>query len=264
MEAYTAAKAQIVNHQRPTDWTVLNTDDPGSAGLRPTGQVIRFSLMESVEGAYLDGDTLVLSRDGQREVICERGDLRLPGLHNVANVLTACAIASVAGLGVEPMRAACVDFTGVAHRLELVAEIDGVRYINDSIATAPERSMAALAALSGTPIVLLAGGRDKHLPMEEWGRMIVESARALVLFGESAPLIEQAVRDAGIAPERIHQAGTVAAGVSLARRLAQPGDAVVLSPGGTSYDQYQDFEERGADFRASVAALTAAVPGGRA
>jgi UDP-N-acetylmuramoylalanine--D-glutamate ligase len=264
MEAYTAAKAQIVNHQRPTDWAVLNADDPGSAGLRPKGQVIRFSLNRAVEGAYLDGNALVLGRDGQREVICERRDLKLPGLHNVANVLTACSIGSAAGIGVEAMRIACVDFTGVAHRLELVAEVDGVRYINDSIATAPERSMAALAALRGTPVVLLAGGRDKHLPMEEWAHMMVETTRALVLFGEMAPLIEGAASEAGMPPERVHQAGTVSAGVRLARRLAQSGDAVVLSPGGTSYDQYQDFEERGADFRASVAALSAVTSGGRA
>lgn len=264
MEAYTAAKAQIVNHQRPTDWAVLNADDPVSQTVRPKGQVVRFSLNKPVEGAYLDGDTLVLCRAGQREVICDRGDLKLPGLHNVANVLTACAVASVAGIGVEAMRAGCVGFTGVAHRLELVAEIDGVRYINDSIATAPERSMAALAALRGTPVVMLAGGRDKHLPMEDWGRMMAESARALVLFGEMAPLIERAALDAGMPPERVHQAGTVAAGVSLARRLAQPGDAILLSPGGTSYDQYQDFEERGADFRAAVASLTVVASGGRA
>jgi UDP-N-acetylmuramoylalanine--D-glutamate ligase len=264
MAAYTAAKAQIVNHQRTTDWAVLNADDPGSAGLRPPSQVVRFSLQKPVEGAYLDGDALILNRGGQPKVICERGDLKLPGLHNVANVLTACVVASVAGIDIEPMRAACLDFAGVAHRLELGAEVDGVRYINDSIATAPERSMAALAALHGTPIVLLAGGRDKHLPMEEWGRMIADSARSLVLFGESAPLIERAALNAGIAPGRIYQAGTVAAGVSLARRLAQPGDVVILSPGGTSYDQYQDFEERGADFRAAVAALAAVTPGGRA
>ena len=94
--------------------------------------------------------------------------------------------------------------------------------------------------------------------------MMVDTTRALVLFGEMASLIEQAALDAGMPPERIHQAGTVAAGVSLARQLAQPGDAVLLSPGGTSYDQYQDFEQRGADFRAAVGALTAPVPGGRA
>jgi UDP-N-acetylmuramoylalanine--D-glutamate ligase len=169
-------------------------------------------------------------------------------------------VASVAGIDVASMRAASTAFTGVRHRLEVVAEIDGVRYVNDSIATAPERSMAALAAFRGTPVVLLAGGRDKHLPMEEWGRMIAETTRALVLFGEAAPLVERAARDAGMPPGRIHQAGTVAQGVAVARRLAEPGDVVLLSPGGTSYDQYQDFEERGADFAQAVRTLTAGAP----
>jgi UDP-N-acetylmuramoylalanine--D-glutamate ligase len=119
--------------------------------------------------------------------------------------------------------------------------------------------MAALAALRGSPVVLLAGGRDKHLPMEEWGRMIAETSRALVLFGEAAPLVERAAIAGGLLPERIHQAGTVSQGVAIARTLAQPGDVVLLSPGGTSYDQYNDFEERGADFRASVQALASGV-----
>jgi len=257
MEAYTAAKAQIVNHQQPSDWAVLNADDPGSAGLRPSGQVVRFSLQSPVDGAYLDDDALVLQRAGMREVICRRTELQLPGLHNVANVLTACTVANVAGIGLDAMRAGCLDFTGVAHRLELVAEVNGVCYVNDSIATAPERSMAALAALRGTPIVLLAGGRDKHLPMEEWGRMMAETTRAVLLFGEAAPLVERAALAAGVSADRIHQAETVRRGVSMASRLAQPGDVVLLSPGGTSYDQYHDFEERGADFRAAVAAVAA-------
>ena len=132
---------------------------------------------------------LVLSRGG-----AARGDLRArptsscPALHNVANVLAACAIASAAGIGVEAMRAAVPRaFKGVPHRLEMVAELDGVRYVDDSIATAPERSMAGLAALRGTPLVLLAGGRDKHLPMDEWGRDDRESsARRWSLLGEMA------------------------------------------------------------------------------
>ena len=94
--------------------------------------------------------------------------MRRASLHNVANVLTACAVASAAGVGVQAMRAAVTTFAGARHRLELVAEIDGVRYVNDSIATAPERSMAALSVYADTPVVLLAGGRDKHLPMDEF------------------------------------------------------------------------------------------------
>ena len=256
MEAYTAAKSQILAHQRHTDVAVLNADDPGSSGLRPVGQVVRFSIERQVEGAYLDGDQLVLDRGGRRQTICLRSELQLPGLHNVANVLTACAIASAAGFAIEPMRAAATAFTGVRHRLELVAELNGVQYVNDSIATAPERSLAALAVYAGRPVVLLAGGRDKHLPMEEWARVIAGGARALVTFGESAPLIERAARTAGLPSERIHQAGTVDRGVAIARTVARPGDVVLLSPGGTSYDQYQDFEERGDHFAAVVRAAT--------
>jgi UDP-N-acetylmuramoylalanine--D-glutamate ligase len=263
MEAYTDAKRQILAHQRPTDLAVLNADDPGSAGLQPNGQVIRFSIERNVEGAYFENDALLLDRHGHRKVICRRDELQVPGMHNVANVLTACAIASAANIDVADMREAVLAFTGVRHRLELIAEIDGVRYINDSIATAPERSLAALAVYAGTPYVLLAGGRDKHLPMAEWGRAIAAGARALVTFGEAAPLIAEAAVRAGMPSERVHNAGTVDRAVAIARTVAQPGDVVLLSPGGTSYDQYNDFAERGDHFAAVVRAMAAeAAPAG--
>jgi UDP-N-acetylmuramoylalanine--D-glutamate ligase len=196
----------------------------------------------------------VLDRGGQRQAICERADLRAPGLHNVANVLTACALASAADIELEPMRAAATAFTGVRHRLELIAQIDGVQYVNDSIATAPERSMAGLQVYidATTPVVLIAGGRDKHLPMGEWGEMIARTARALVTFGEMAEDVARAAEAGGLSAEKIHQAGTVDRAVAIARRAAQPGDVVLLSPGGTSYDQYQDFEQRGDHFAAVV------------
>jgi UDP-N-acetylmuramoylalanine--D-glutamate ligase len=254
MEAYTAAKAQIVNHQRHDDVSVLNADDSGSSGLRPQSQVIRFSLQQKVDGAYLDGHDLVLDRDGRRETVCQRRDLQAPGLHNVANVLTACAVASAAGIDVEAMRRVATAFTGVRHRLELIAELDGVRYVNDSIATAPERSMAGLAVYEDTPVVLLVGGRDKHLPMESWAELIVGTARDVITFGEMAEQVERAVRDAGLAADHIHPAGTVDRAVEIARCVARPGDVVLLSPGGTSYDQYNDFEERGDHFAAVVRA----------
>jgi UDP-N-acetylmuramoylalanine--D-glutamate ligase len=269
MAAYTAAKAQIVNHQRASDWAVLNADDSGSSGLRPRGHIIRFSLRRPDEndpftGAYLDGDTLVLSRAGRRDVICQRRELQAPGLHNVANVLTACAIASAADIDVSAMRAVATSFTGVRHRLELIAEHEGVKYVNDSIATAPERSMAGLAVYDGTPVILLAGGRDKHLPMDDWGRLIARTARALITFGELAPLVTQAATAAGLPSHSVHQAGTVARAVALARGMARPGDVVLLSPGGTSYDQYQDFEQRGDDFAAAVRATISSATGGAA
>ncbi|MDP8925160.1 MAG: UDP-N-acetylmuramoyl-L-alanine--D-glutamate ligase, partial [Chloroflexota bacterium] len=242
MEEYRDAKANIVAHQSPGDRAILNADDPTSREIAaPHGRLL-FSLERPVAGAYLDEDRLTLDHDGIREVVCRTADLRIPGRHNVANTLTACLLASAAGIGPAAMRAAIEGFTGVAHRLELVAEVDGVRYVNDSIATAPERSLAALAAFAGQPLLLLAGGRDKHLPMEEWGRQIARGVRELILFGEAAPLVERAALAGGMAPERIHHAGTVRRAVELARGLARAGDVVLLSPGGTSYDQYRDFE----------------------
>jgi UDP-N-acetylmuramoylalanine--D-glutamate ligase len=255
MKAYTAAKANILRHQSERDWAVLNADDAGSAGLGTRGRRLQFSLERPVEGAFLESDRLVRHVRDRSETVCRVGDLHLRGRHNLANVLTACAIAAAAGLPVEVMRSAIGSFSGVAHRLELVGEIGGARYFDDSIATSPERSMAALQAFEGEPIILLAGGRDKHLPMDAWGRRIAGSVRELVLFGECATLVEAAARAAGMPPERIHHAGTVDAAVRRTAGLARPGDAILLSPGGTSYDQYQDFEERGAAFAAAVRSL---------
>ena len=153
---------------------------------------------------------------------------------------------------VEAMKNAVVGFRGVAHRLEIVGELDGVIYCNDSIATAPERSMASLRSFD-EPIVLIAGGRDKHLPMEEWGALIRRRVKALVLLGEATPLIERAVLEApGPALPPILKAVTMVEAVDLARGAAKPGDVVLLAPGGTSFDQFKDFEERGDCFRHCV------------
>ena len=132
--------------------------------------------------------------------------------------------------------------------------VDGITYINDSIATAPERSIAALRAID-PPLVLIAGGRDKHLPMGEWARLIGERARAVVLVGEAAPLI-QATLQAERIDVPVSRARSFAEVVPRARELARPGDTVLLSPGCTSFDEFRDYVARGEAFRAAVAELT--------
>jgi UDP-N-acetylmuramoylalanine--D-glutamate ligase len=132
-----------------------------------------------------------------------------------------------------------------------------VRWYNDSIATSPERTAAALRAFDA-PIVLLAGGRDKHLPWDEVAALTLEKARHLILFGEAAGTIEGAVRKAegaGYRATHIHHAGTLALAVELAAEVSQPGDVVLLSPGGTSFDAYTDFVARGEHFRELVQGL---------
>jgi UDP-N-acetylmuramoylalanine--D-glutamate ligase len=153
----------------------------------------------------------------------------------------------------QAMTSALRSFRPVPHRLEVVATIAGVTYVDDSIATSPERSMAALRAID-EPIVLIAGGRDKHLPMHDWGELIGSQARAVVTVGEAASLIERVLADTGFA-RPVVRASAFAQTVPLARELAQAGDVVLLSPGCTSFDEFRDFEARGEAFRAAVHAL---------
>jgi UDP-N-acetylmuramoylalanine--D-glutamate ligase len=259
MAAYTAAKFQIVAHQQPGDWAVLNADDPVVAAAPGAGRRLWFSLDGPVEGAYLADDWLVVRAADTETRVAPRAEARLRGRHNLANALCACAIAQAAGIAPAAVRAALASFTGVPHRLELVAEIDGVRYVNDSIATSPERSIAALESFD-EPIVLLAGGRDKHLPWDRWAAVVGRRVRHLVLLGEAQDLIAAAARAHGAAHVPQHRVATLDEAVALARDLARPGDVVLLAPGCTSYDQFRDFEERGARFRAVVRALTAPAP----
>jgi UDP-N-acetylmuramoylalanine--D-glutamate ligase len=247
MEAYWAAKGQILANQATTDWAVLNADDAWSGRYRPRGRVLRFSLEGTVEGAYLADSHLMLFGDPVLAV----QEVPLRGRHNLANALAAIATAHAAGIERDAMRAAIRGFAGVPHRLELVGERDGVRFINDSIATAPERSIAALRAFD-EPIVLIAGGRDKHLPMEEWARLIVRRVKHVVLLGEMSDLIADALNRADASYSAISRAESMDEAVQHTSRVAKDGDVVLLSPGGTSFDRYGDFEERGADFRRAV------------
>ena len=262
MAAYIAAKEQILAHQQPDEQAVLNWDDATARrmGLAARQRVLWFSLEEPVaEGAWLRGQELVLRLREQEEVVCRVGEMRLRGRHNVANALAACALAGAAGAPVAALSREATTFAGVEHRLESVRTRDGVRWYNDSIATSPERAVAALRSFE-EPIILLAGGRDKHLPWEEMATLIWRRVRHLVLFGEAAGLIEAAMERARPSGEQpalagLHHAGSLERAVELAAGLARPGDVVLLSPGGTSFDAYVDFVARGEHFRQLVRAL---------
>ncbi len=258
MAAYIAAKANIVAHQHPGDVAVLSYDEPNACALagQTVAQVRYFSGNTAVaEGAFLQGNTLILRRQGQECTICERGDLRIRGFHNILNALAAIVLADAAGASAAAMQRAVQTFNGVEHRLEVVRCKDGVLWINDSIATAPERVLAALHSFE-EPLILLAGGRDKDLPWQEFARMVVRRVRVLILFGEAADLIRGHVETAwaDVTPEagvltEIVAAGTLENAVQEAARRARAGDVVLLSPGGTSFDAFRDFAERGERFR---------------
>ncbi|MDQ6673400.1 MAG: UDP-N-acetylmuramoyl-L-alanine--D-glutamate ligase [Chloroflexota bacterium] len=252
MQAYWAAKGQILAHQAPTDWAVLNADDAWTLRYRPRGRVLHFSLEGVIEGAYLAGQRLMLLGDPLLDV----SEVPLRGRHNLANVLAAMAATHAAAIDRQAMRAAVQAFKGVPHRLQTVADRDGVLFVDDSIATAPERSIAALRAYD-EPLVLVAGGRDKHLPMQAWTSLIAKRVKHVVLLGEMSDRIAEALHVADPSYSAISRAASMDEAVAHAARVARAGDVVLLSPGGTSYDMYRDFEERGRDFARAVSELHA-------
>ncbi len=253
MEAYTAAKRHILAYQAPKDTAILGRDDPGAWGLVDSvqGKLLSFGLTKPASGAgtYLRDDDLYYT-DGDAEIwLMPRSSVQIRGEHNLLNVLAACAIATAVGLPVESMRSGVEGFKGVPHRLEFVRHWGGADWYNDSIATAPERAMAAIRSFD-EPIILLAGGRDKDLPWDEFASLVRERVDHLVLFGEAAEKIARAMGDFPCV-----RCSGLREAVRAAVRLVEPGDVVLLSPGGTSFDEFKDFEERGECFKQLVMSL---------
>lgn len=257
MEAYALAKRRIVEFQdAERDWVILPFEDAsvlsvvGSLG----GRRFYVSLDSPVpRGCYLESGVLWWrehpAQAPQRLVAADQ--VILPGRHMLFNFLAAAAAIMLAGGESSVINELARTFRGVPHRLEEVARDDGVIYINDSIATAPDRTMAALMAVSG-PIVLIAGGYDKGLDYAELGRKIQESnVRAVILVGQTAAKIGQGLDDAKVDCVVQTVSGFDEA-VSAARALARPGDTVLLSPASASYDMFSNFEERGQRFRQLV------------
>ena len=260
MEAYANAKARILEFQTENDIAVLGHDDASSWNLRDKakGKLMTFSLhdlKEGFDGAYMQ-DGLLNLRDGNAYLpLILREKIQLRGDHNVSNVLAAFTIGHAAGFKLDDMLDVVESFQGVAHRLELVRELDGVRWYNDSIATAPERSIADIHSFT-EPIVLMLGGRDKNLPWDDLAKLVNERVDHLVVFGEAGEMIQKTVESFG--GERaadVHRAEHLMDAVKLAANIAQSGDVVLFSPGGTSFDEFKDFAERGDAFRKWVQKL---------
>lgn len=255
-QEYRHLKAKLIRRQGAGDIAVLNYDDPETRALKreAKGRVLWFSVGASIpgDGVTVDGGWAVLRVGRLRRRLFALDSLLLRGRHNQANAVAAAAIAAACGVAPEAMACAVESFRGVPHRLELVAEVDGVRYYNDSIATTPERTIAGLRSFT-EPVVLLLGGRDKHLPLDGLVAEALDRCRAVVLFGESAGKLEAAFK-AVASPGRmpVLRAAALEEAVGAARRRARPGDVVLLSPACTSFDAYENFERRGEHFATLV------------
>ncbi len=262
MAAYTAAKARILDFQHKDDVAILGRDDPGAWNLRERvqGKLLSFGLSDLPEdgsGTYVS-DGLYHLRDGNAYILLPiQNAIHLRGDHNRLNVLAAITIAYAAGLKLDAMLGAIENFHGVPHRLELVRELRGVKWVNDSIATAPERTMAAIRSFD-EPLVLMLGGRDKDLPWEDLAALVRERVDHVVVFGQAAEKILGALGNATSAEKRpysVDQCDELQGAVCQAAEVAEMGDVVLLSPGGTSFDQFNDFAERGEWFRKWVQEL---------
>lgn len=259
MEEYTRAKKNIYLHQSKNDRAVFNYDNDITRQLaqEAPGKVMLFSRKSTLEeGVYLRDNTIWLTNDmGSREVL-PLADIVIPGVHNIENYMA--AIAAVDGLVPDKcVRAVAKRFTGVEHRIELVRELDGVKYYNDSIGTSPTRTMACLASFD-QKLIIIAGGYDKGVPFTQLGAEMVKKVKRLVLCGATAPAIRKAVEEApGFADSGMElvETKTLDEAVQAARAGAVPGDVVVLSPACAAFDQFKNFMERGKYFKQLVNAL---------
>lgn len=255
LENYQATKERIFENQTDEDFIVLNYDDPVVRRMAPRAdsQVVYFSRKEKLnEGAFVEDGKLVIKWKNQSVSICEISQMKIFGAHNVENALAACACAFFAGASVKDMAEVLTTFSGVEHRIEPVATISGVAYYNDSKATNPESSIKALEAFAGN-VILIAGGHDKNTDLTEFMRLIKEKTDHLILLGEAKERFGEAAKDHGVAS--IHMVQTFEEGVKLAHSLAKPPQIVLLSPACSSYDMFNNYEERGRVFKALVRQL---------
>ncbi len=257
MDEYVGAKRNILLHQNAFSRSVLNLDNDITAGISDDvrGQTLYFSMNQSVKnGAWLGKDGyLNLSYRGISVPLLHKDDIAIMGNHNVENYLA--AISAVWGyVGADSIVKVAHEFTGVEHRIEFVAEKEGVRYYNDSIASSPTRTIACLKAFQDK-IILLAGGYDKHIPFEPMAPYIIEKVKLLLLNGPTADKIEKAVKSDENYREghpKIVRVKDLKEAVMVAHEMAVSGDIVALSPACASFDAYPNFVARGKHFKELV------------
>jgi len=252
-EAYASAKARIFENQTAGDWAVLNADDPGVLARAEAARSQRLTFGAAPprgDGAFFEDGEARLRREGRTETLFDRRRLRLPGAHLATDLLAAGAAARLLGAPPEAIARAAEGFPGVEHVLERVAEVDGVRYFNDSKATNVDAARKSLEAFAG-PLLLIAGGRYKGGDFRELRAPARGRVKAVLAIGEARPLLIDAFTP--VCP--VVPCDSMAEAVRGARALAAPGDTVLLAPGCSSFDMFRDYADRGRAFKAEVARL---------
>lgn len=257
MQEYVDSKKNVILHQNAFSKAVLNLDNKLSNSFSQDirGELRKFSRKSSVDnGCYLSGNDIIYSDFGTETKVMSISDIRIPGMHNVENFMTAiCAVWDI--VDVDTIVTVAKSFCGVAHRAEFVREVDGIKFYNDSIASSPTRTACGTLSLYDEKILLICGGYDKNLDYTDLGDIICDKVKHLILLGATAPKIETAVKNS----EKFESCGinivhvdSMYEAVSKAYFLAEEGDIVSMSPASASFDMYKDFEERGNHFKRLV------------
>jgi UDP-N-acetylmuramoylalanine--D-glutamate ligase len=256
MEEYAAAKLRVFANQEEGDTAIVDADDPGASAAIAHGAVGRGRLLRVSTGAggdaRVEDGVLVVDAGAGPERLVRADELQIRGAHNVANALAASAAALALGVGAEAVREGLRSFAPIEHRLEPVATIDGVLYVNDSKATNPDAVLNALTAFDGRPLRVLLGGRNKGNDFRDLARACAARCGLCVLYGEARDELEAAFQSEGA---RSALAETMTGALGVAAASAAPGDVVLLSPACASFDEFTDFEDRGRRFAAAVRSL---------
>lgn len=259
IEAYGKVKGRIKENQGPEDFTIVNFDDKSTlavaSGTKAT--LASFSKFYDIKfgGLIIDDYIAVLDSDGNRHLVCKVDDLNIPGNHNLENVLAATTIAYFAGIDTKIIGKVLSEFKGVEHRLEDCGTVKGVQYVNDSKGTNTDAAIKAIEAMK-KPIILIAGGYDKKANFTSFVKAFGTRVKHLVLIGATAVKIKNAAENQGFKNTVILP--NMQEAVKEAARRAEEGDVVLLSPACASWDQYENFEERGKDFKSAVEVLKTA------
>ena len=257
IDEYIAAKNRIFENQTPSDYALFNLDDARVAPLRRSARanVLGFTRTQTLPsnlagGTYLDRDRIMATIGGQMQEICARSEVKVIGNHNVENAMVAATYALLSGCPLGIIRQVLREFPGLEHALEVVRERRGIRFINDSKGTNVDATLKALESID-QPIWLIAGGRDKGGDFSRLAPAIHQRVKRLVLIGEAAPLMANAMKEY----QGIERAGTLREAVELAASEADAGDVVLLSPACASFDMFADYQDRGRQFKALVQSL---------
>lgn len=251
-ECYRDTKQKIAMNQTKDQICVLNYDDENTrnmGALVPAKPVYFSRLVDLEQGVCLEQQQIVIRTDKECISVLRLDEMKLLGNHNVENYMAAIAIAYYMGIPVEVIRKVCMDFKGVEHRIEFVKTVKDVNYYNDSKGTNPDAAIKGIQAMN-RPTLLIGGGYDKKVPFDDWIESFEGKVRYLVLIGQTAEIIAETARKHGF--NQIIFEENLEAAVKTCYRLANPGDAVLLSPACASWGQFENYEQRGDLFKKYV------------